>query len=135
MGRRRGPPLIVLDTHAWLWFHARPDRLSRRARSLIDRDGVIGVAAISCWELVMLERQSRIRFDAGASTWLRRALAREDTVALDLTPEIAIRAGQVYPALSDPADAIVYATAVQHDAPLVTRDDKLLALDPTRTVW
>ena len=83
----------------------------------------------------MLDRQDRLRFDSGAATWMREALAREETELLPVTAEIAIRAGQVYPGLAEPANAIVYATAVQHDVQLVTRDERITGFDPARVIW
>lgn len=90
---------------------------------------------MSCWELTMLERQNRILFDRGAATWLRQALARERTTLLPITADIAIRAGQFHPRVPEPADAIVYATAVELDVKLVTRDGLLHEVDPERVVW
>ena len=48
--------------------------------------------------------------------------------------EIALAAGN-FRALRDPGDRIIYATAVEHDAALVTRDERLRELDPVRVVW
>jgi PIN domain nuclease of toxin-antitoxin system len=127
--------VIVVDTHAWLWWQIGSRHLSQRAATELDRADTVGVSAMSCWELTMLERQDRIRFDRGAATWLRTALADDRTSVLPVTDRIAIRAGQLYPGISEPADALIYATAVEHDATLVTRDRLLLELDPARTVW
>lgn len=35
----------------------------------------------------------------------------------------------------DPADRIVYATALAHRAPLVTSDRRITSYDPERIVW
>ena len=35
----------------------------------------------------------------------------------------------------DPADQLIYATAVEHDAVLVSRDGVIRDLDPRRVVW
>jgi PIN domain nuclease of toxin-antitoxin system len=53
---------------------------------------------------------------------------------LPLTPEIAVTAD----ALSmhaDPADRFIVATALLHDAPLVTKDHLLRRLRFVKTVW
>lgn len=61
--------MIVLDTHAWLWWVAAPERLSRVARHAIDDEHRIGVCTMSCWEVVMLERRGRLRLDRDPATW------------------------------------------------------------------
>ena len=48
---------------------------------------------MSCWELTMLERRNRLRFDRGSSAWIRQALGRERTVLLPVTVDVAIRGG------------------------------------------
>lgn len=127
--------MIVIDTHAWLWWCSSPQRLSRQATRELQRATTVGVSAMSCWELAMLDLQNRVRFDRGVSAWLRNALARERTVVLPVTAEIATRAGALQSAVADPADGLIYATAVEHHAKLVTRDTRLKAHDPGRVIW
>ena len=90
---------------------------------------------MSCWELAMLEGQGRIRFDRGVVSWLRRGLDDERTILLPVTLDVAIRGGSSQPSLPDPADGIIYATAVEHDAILLSRDARLRDHDPKRVVW
>jgi PIN domain nuclease of toxin-antitoxin system len=126
--------VIVLDTHTWLWWVDAPRRLSRRAARAIERADRIGVSTLTVFELVDLAEKRRIQLDAPVRTWIREALARSGVETLPLTPEIAIDAAQLRFA-SDPFDRIIYATARAEDAQLVTRDERLRALDPERTVW
>ncbi|MGL6278724.1 MAG: type II toxin-antitoxin system VapC family toxin [Gaiella sp.] len=135
MGRGEGSPLIVLDTHAWLWWQIGSGELSKPAAAEIGRADEIGVSAMTCWELTMLERRGKIRFERGASAWVRQALADDRTTLLPITDRIAVRAGQLHPAIAEPADALIFATAVEHRAPLVTRDRLLRQHDPSRTIW
>lgn len=129
--------MIVLDTHAWLWWRASPERLSPAASEAIDQADAIGVSAISCWEVGMLVRLGRIGLSEDARTWTRRALAHARVTALGVTPEIATEAGLLDgPQVpGDPTDRLIYATAKHERADLVTRDATLHALDPRRTVW
>ena len=83
----------------------------------------------------MLDRQNRVRFDRGVSAWLRSALARERIVMLPVTAEIAMRGGSLQATMADPADGLIYSTAVEHHAKLVTRDSRLKTHDPARVVW
>jgi PIN domain nuclease of toxin-antitoxin system len=127
--------MIVLDTHAWLWWHAEPAKLSRRAREAIEDTERILVSTVSCWELAMLVTRGRIRLDRDLKAWIGQALARERCVSAHLTEDIAIAAGTLEGFAGDPADRIIYATASAVDARLVTRDRALRAFDRTRTVW
>jgi PIN domain nuclease of toxin-antitoxin system len=37
--------------------------------------------------------------------------------------------------IRDPGDTIIYATPVEHDATLISRDSRLHDHDPARVVW
>jgi len=129
--------LIVLDTHAWIWLIKDPKRLGRAAKREIERADRIIISAISCYEVAWLERRGRVRLDRAADAWIARASVEAGARPEDVSPEIALRAAQLdqqrFP--GDPADRIIYATAVQHHAKLITRDAAIARFDPERAVW
>ncbi len=127
--------MIVLDTHAWVWWCAASRRLSRSAASALERADAIGISTMSLWEVARLERAGRMAFDRGLSRWLSAALSDERIEVMPVTREIALTAAAVGGTVSDPSDQIIFATAVEHDAALVTRDQRLHDLDPGRVVW
>lgn len=128
--------MIVLDTHALLWWRDESPKLSATARQAIAGARRIGVPTTCCLELATLERRGRIALDRGAARWIRSALGVERVEALPLTAEIAIEAGllpDTFP--GDPVDRVVYATAASRGCPLVTSDRRIRAHDPDRIVW
>lgn len=128
--------MIVLDTHAWIWWTASSPDLSARARTAIRRETEIGVCAISCWEVAMLVEKKRLGFDRDVLQWMRDALSQPAITLLELTPEIAVGAARLGRDFhGDPADRIIAATALNSHAPLVTKDGKLRAYAPLRTIW
>ncbi|HKG39366.1 MAG TPA: type II toxin-antitoxin system VapC family toxin [Conexibacter sp.] len=129
--------VIVLDTHAWLWWLAEPSRLSRAARQAIDEAESIGVSAISAWELAMLSRRGRISLDRDVGTWVRQALVPARVRQHPLTADVAVAAGLLdgggFP--GDPADRFIYATAQAMRARLVTRDEAIRDFNARDTIW
>lgn len=129
--------MIVLDTHAWLWWLSEPERLGPAAREAIDGAERVGVSTISCWEVAALVARGRIALDRDPYQWIAQALAHPRSRTLTLTSDIAVKAGMLdqddFP--GDPADRIVYSTARAEDARLVTKDRRLRGFDPARTVW
>lgn len=129
--------MIVLDTHAWLWWLAEPSKLSTAARRAIDEAERIGVCTISAWELATLVRRGRIALDRDVATWVRQAFASPRVAPCAVAPEVAVAAGLLdgdgFP--GDPADRFIYATARAHRAPLVTRDEGIRSFDARNTVW
>ena len=119
--------MILLDTHALVWFwHARPP-LGRDAREIIEREWQAGTAAVSTitfWEAGMLRGKGRIQLPAEPSAW-RASLLREGLIEIPVDGAIAARAGTLRDIHGDPADRLILATALEGHR-LVTADARLL---------
>lgn len=125
----------VVDTHAWLYAATgAPERLGRRARAALERATTAYVPAIALWEVAMLAERGRISLDRPLADWLATASAAAPFAVQPLTPAIAARTVELsasgFPA--DPADRLVYATACELGAPLISADRRIGAFDATR---
>jgi PIN domain nuclease of toxin-antitoxin system len=129
--------VIVLDTHAWLWWMTAPERLSQAAREAIEQTTAIGVSSMSAWELAMLARRGHISLDREIAVWVRQAFAQPRLEALPPTVDIAVAAALLdtpsFP--GDPIDRVIYATTKATDAQLITRDEAIRTFDPQGTLW
>ena len=67
--------MILLDTHAWIWWVSQSPKLSAAAREAIENETKAGVAAISCWEVAMLTDKGRLKLDRDVGLWVEQALA------------------------------------------------------------
>ena len=128
--------MIVLDTHAWVWWANGSSRLSTNGRRAIDDAPVIGICAISVWEVAMLVQHRRLDFDRPVLTWIRQALALPRVTMLELTVERSVTAASLGDTLpGDPADRMIVATAMSLRAPVVTKDRAIRQSNAVRTVW
>lgn len=128
--------LVVLDTHAWIWFATESGDLSRAAERAVRRANRIGIHPISCWEVLRLVERGRLRLRMDAADWVRHAMARPGVEALPFTPTAAVRAVRFGEELGrDPADRFIVAAALEADAPLVTRDERIVNAGVVRTIW
>ena len=128
--------MIVIDTHAWLWWVNGEAALSEPARRAIELADVVGVPTISAMEVAALVRRDKIAIGANAQQWVAQALVLDRVRELPLTAEVAVEAGSFgNDFVGDPADRIIYATAIVTGSRLVTRDRFLREYDPVRTVW
>ena len=130
MGRAQ---VILLDTHAAVWF-VRSDRaLGTRSTALAQRalaDGELAVSVISLWELALLIAKGRLRSLRSAAEQ-RATIIAAGIRELPLTGDIALRAVDLGALPDDPADRFIAATAIVHNATLMTADDRLLARQHT----
>lgn len=128
--------MTLLDTHAWLWWVAGSPRLSKRAAKAIDSSPAIGVSAISCWEVAMLVAKGRLVLDRDPEVWIESALKLPRVQLIPLSPRIAVRSTRLSgPGLSDPADCILVATALEFGCLLVTKDERVRGFSAVRTAW
>ncbi len=124
---------LLLDTHAVHWWSAEPERLSDAASEAIESADVLAVAAISWFELAWLAANGRIVITVPLRSWLDRLAEHLVTVPVD--PAIAAAAVALpgsFP--GDPADRLIYATAVERGLRLVTKDARLRAHASPRPV-
>ena len=123
---------LVLDTHAWVWWLTRPERLSKRQRRAIDRSiasrSALLLSVISCWEVALLSEHGRFRFTTPTATWLQQAAAVPGLEVVPLSLSLICTAARLS-ALRDPADMLIVATAQHHGAALVTSDARIAATD------
>ena len=128
--------MTIADTHAWVWWASQAEKLSPDARRALDEADLIGVSAISCWELSMLVVKQRLGLNRDPLTWIKQALALPRVRLLPLSPEISVRAANLGRDFhGDPADRMIVATAFEARAELVTKDDQIRAWHKIRTVW
>ena len=127
--------MIVLDTHAWIWWLDGSKKLPARTRRRIDRAKAVGICAISCWELARLVVHGRLKLDRQVHEWVASALRAPRVELLPLEPEIAVAAAALGAFGGDPADHMIVATARDRKAPLATADERIAVSGLVEVVW
>lgn len=131
--------MILLDTCAIIWDALAPDKLTAVAQRAIDQAGAhdaLIMSDISCWELAMLVSRGRLKIPSSSSELLNLYLQSRNIAVKSISPEIAELSVNFDANISkDPADRIIAATSILHNARLVTADQNLLANPLLDTVW
>ncbi len=128
--------MIILDTHAWLWWANESTKLSSKANEIIQEADIIGIPAICCWEIAMLATKSRIELSMDVSDWIDLALNRPKIQLLPLTPKIAVKSTQLPSDFhGDPADRLIVATSMIHQSSLVSKDRKIQNWGHVEVIW
>lgn len=127
--------MIVLDTHAFLWFITQDGQLGPRS-TRICRDAlahrVLAVSAFCFWEMEMLAQRARIVVDAPIDAIRADAIAG-GVVEIAADGDIVLRGCRLAGFHKDPADRIVVASALSNGATLVTADEAILRWKPAPT--
>ncbi len=120
--------MILLDTQAALWSITNNALLGRRSRRIISQalsNEVLAISAVSFWEIAILIAKKRLRALKSASEQREKILAA-GVQEIPLTGDVALLAVELQNLHNDPADRFILATAIVHEATLVTADTALL---------
>lgn len=131
--------MIVLDTHALVWWINGDVALSEKAKAAIDGEldgGQVIISAISAWEIAMLVEREKLLLSMDVGSWLATVAEIEAVHFLPMDVEISVKSvelpGEFH---KDPADRMIVATARKLAAPLVTKDEKIRAYAHVQTIW
>ena len=131
--------MIVLDTHALIWWVTNSSKLSTKARKLIEaaaRNRTVVTSAISIFEIATAVRRGRLVFNIPVDAWLH-ALGQMTELGIEpITAEIARIAASFDDVMpGDPADRIIAATTLTLNARLVTKDTRLNKIKQLKIAW
>ena len=131
--------MILLDTHAWVWFISNPEKLSSKAMKSIDKamqENDVLISCISAWELALLVQKKRLELTMDVSEWISSSEQLPFIRFISIDNGIAVHS--VYlpqPLHNDPADRIIIATSMKYGAPIVTMDEKIKNFPHVQSIW
>ena len=130
--------MIVLDTHAWIWWVSNPEFLSDKAKQIIDEavtNRNVLISSISVWEVAILVSRGRLKLTMNPDDWVAASEALPFFDFVPVSNSIALKSVQLPGILhNDPADRIIIATAISMGAVLVTKDEKIRKYRHVKTV-
>lgn len=114
---------ILLDTHAFLWALIEPDKLSAKARELLEDDATdVVVSAASAWEIATKFRLGKMPGAKRVIADYAGALQGLQATQLALTSEHALKAGSWPVAHRDPFDRMLAAQSALEKLVLISKD-------------
>lgn len=129
---------FLLDTHVWIWYITGNEELNKKVRKIIT-DAIyshtLHIAAISLWEITMLEKKQRIILEMPCLEWINQSIELTRIRVAPVTPAIAVESchlpGKFH---GDPADRMITATARVEGMTLITRDKNILEYSQSKYV-
>lgn len=131
--------MIVLDTHAWIWFVSNPELLSKPAKNAIDAamtQKEVFISSISAWEVALLVDKKRLELTLNVTDWIAKSEKLQFFQFIPVDNSVAVKSVNLpQPLHSDPADRIIIATAITIAASVVTKDEKILNYPHVKSIW
>jgi PIN domain nuclease of toxin-antitoxin system len=128
--------VILLDTHTWLWWvqgasAPLPPTTAERIRTA----DLVAVASVSCLEVAWLAKKGRIVLPGTVESFFDEALGKAGLNLLPLTPSIAAKSAALPDIHRDPIDRVIVATALEHGADLLSKDELVAKYPGVRVHW
>lgn len=131
--------MILLDTCVLIFDALTPKKLTATAKKAITaaaENNQLCCSDISLWEISMLMRKKRLKPGVGVQEFLHLVLEARAIEVLPITVEIAALANTPLDVPHhDPADRIIAATAIHHNAALITSDSKIREIPELTVIW
>jgi PIN domain nuclease of toxin-antitoxin system len=125
---------VLLDAHTLVWWFSEPEKLSKRAASIItNSSNAVLVSAASAWELVIKVNLGKVDATSLVSD-LSMHLAEEGFEEPPIAIPHATRAGSLPLHHRDPFNRLLVAQALELDVPILSADKSLDRYD-IRRVW
>lgn len=131
--------MILLDTHAWIWWEFNPGLIPRRVRTaMAEAEATSGlfVSVISVWEIATKVALGKLELPVTTREWVSATSSNPALTILPLTPDVALESAELPPPFHrDPADRLIVALARRRRATLVTADRKILRYPHVKALW
>ncbi len=126
------PTVVLLDTHAFLWFALGDAQMPESAQELVAQATLAYVSAASVWEIRTKHRLGKLQAAAGLVGGLPAHIRRLGLTPLAVEVEDADLAGALAGAHRDPFDRMLAAQAIQRGISVVSNDAALDAFGVAR---
>jgi PIN domain nuclease of toxin-antitoxin system len=121
---------ILLDTQCWLWIAVEPERLSARARSLVENERhEVYFSAASAWEIAIKHATGKLPLPEPPERYVPRRVEALRTLPLAIDQAHALRVARLPRHHNDPFDRLLIAQAQVEDLTIITADPKFAAYD------
>lgn len=131
--------MILLDTHVLLWWISGLQKIPApvlRKIELHKKKNEISISAITFWEVAMLSKKGRLGLNTDLKQWISQVVHLSFLQIISADYPILVQSVLLpEPFHADPADRILVATAQQHGATLITKDQKILAYPHVKSFW
>jgi len=128
--------MILLDTHALLWYTHKPDELSPRALKEIEAASraIIYVSAASLWEIALKVNKGQLPYELGIPGYRNQIHSLGYISILPVDEWAFMDAATMHFPHRDPVDRILVATAKRRKLKLVSCDPQIKKVYK-KTVW
>ena len=119
---------ILLDTHIFLWFISRDQRLPTDVQKIIqDLDNEIYLSVVSTWEAIVKYQLGKLPLPESPEIYFSKHCDRHQILNLDLDQASVTQLAKLPSLHRDPFDRMLICQAIQNDMAIATVDEAVRA--------
>jgi PIN domain nuclease of toxin-antitoxin system len=129
--------VIVLDTHALLWWALDPSQLSEPAREVIaamEQQGGFA-SSISIWEIAVKVKRGKLELPITVMDFASRVERGGVVELLPVDTTTWLQSVALPWTHSDPADRVIVTTALRRGMRVLTKDAAIHAFTAVEAIW
>jgi PIN domain nuclease of toxin-antitoxin system len=128
--------MFLLDTHVLLWLASAQTELSEKVKKIIrSNSGNLYISSISAFEISIKFYKKKIKLPLSPNEWYIKAITLHGLDEITINSEILIKSAALPSIHNDPADRIIIATAMIHNAKIISKDKLISKYSDITVVW
>jgi PIN domain nuclease of toxin-antitoxin system len=127
--------ILLLDTHAFLWWITDSPELSAQAGDLIrSPDNDLYLSAASGWEMAIKSQLGKLHLPGRPDQFIPDQLAKNAIQSLPIQMSHVLHVARLPALHRDPFDRLIIAQALLEKMPILTRDPDIRKYK-VKTIW
>ena len=124
----------LLDTCTLIWLCSEPNKLSNKAKAIIDKTDELFVSDISCFEISFKWSNGKLQLPVAPRIWFEEQLKIWDLNHISIKREHIYRSTEIASLHKDPFDRIMIGQALSEGLSIISPDEHIKAY-PVSVIW
>lgn len=119
---------ILLDTHIFLWFITKDNRLSEKyCDAIINPDNEVYLSVVSVWEAMIKYQLGKLPLPESPETYLPKQREKDLVSSLSIDESTITQLAKLPHLHRDPLDRLLLCQALQYDLIIITEDQLIIS--------
>lgn len=124
----------LLDTCTFIWLCSEPDKISAKAKKLINESEILFLSDVSCFEISLKWSNGKLKLPTAPRIWIEEQKKNWDLNTIAIEREHIYRSSELAPLHKDPFDRLLIGQALAAGLKIISPDEHIKAY-PVSTAW
>jgi len=127
--------IILIDTHVFLWMISAPNKLSDRAKDIIEStNNEVFLSVVSGWEITTKAKINKLKLPEKPEIYIPEQIQKNFIEILPIEMKHVLNIYNLPGIHKDHFDRLLISQSQLEDLPILTNDEKISRY-PVKTIW